>query len=409
MKKFTAVFTTLVLLLSMAVAGVTVSAEEWEDFAYSVQGDTVTLEEFISDPDAEEEINVVIPETIDGKTVTTLAATLFEDDWMVNIVEVPATVTTIEEGALDMAWIIFCQAGSAAEAYAKEWELTYCVDGVVYDPFDGTATPLPTGMEISSAPDQTALQDGSNYFDLTGLEVTFTFADGSEDTWVYAGEEEEFYYNNWPLSVELNIETGTLTVTYMLDSASMDIEILPNPVAGIEVTKWPQQGSYQDWELTLTEADGSTKTVAGQDGIVIDYIDTPEMSIATLGIEDSDYGPVVALVAWVRQEGAFATAILYMDAISVRAQPDFDVNGQDGTTAADALMALQAATQKIELDTAASTAADTDGNGEVTASDALMILQAATGKLTTTINFAPGEFEELLEQAFGDGMTEGVE
>ena len=114
-------------------------------------------------------------------------------------------------------------------------------------------------------------------------------------------------------------------------------------------------------------------------------------------------------MAWVRQEGAFATAILYMDAISVRAQPDFDVNGQDGTTAADALMALQAATQKIELDTAASTAADTDGNGEVTASDALMILQAATGKLTTTINFAPGEFEELLEQAFGDGMTEGVE
>lgn len=408
MKKIIAVFTTLVLLLSMTVAGVTVSAEEWEDFVYSVQGDTVTLEEFISDPDAEEEINVVIPETIDGKTVTTLAATLFEDDWMVNIVEVPATVTTIEEGALDMAWIIFCQAGSAAEAYAQEWELMYCVDGVVYDPFDGTATPLPTGMEISSAPDQTALQDGSNYFDLTGLEVTFTFAGGSEDTWVYAGEEEEFLYNNWPLSVELDMELGTLTVTYMLDSASMDIEILPNPVISIEVTRWPRQGSYQDWELTLTEEDGSTKTVAGQDGIVLDYIDTPEMSIAALEIEDSDYGPVVAEVAWARQEGVFTEAILYMDAVAMRVSPEYDVDGRDGTTSADALLALQAATQKIELDTAASTVADTDGNGEVTANDALVILQAATGNLTTTINFAPGEFEELLEQSL-DGMTEGVE
>ena len=59
-----------------------------------------------------------------------------------------------------------------------------------------------------------------------------------------------------------------------------------------------------------------------------------------------------------------------------------DVNGKDGVTSADALLALQAATQKITLEGSALTAADVDGVEGVTSSDALMILQAATGKIT---------------------------
>ena len=58
-----------------------------------------------------------------------------------------------------------------------------------------------------------------------------------------------------------------------------------------------------------------------------------------------------------------------------------DVNGKDGVTAADALLALQAATDKITLEGAALKAADVDGKEGVTSSDALMILQAATGKI----------------------------
>ncbi|MGI6264334.1 MAG: GDSL-type esterase/lipase family protein [Acutalibacteraceae bacterium] len=58
-----------------------------------------------------------------------------------------------------------------------------------------------------------------------------------------------------------------------------------------------------------------------------------------------------------------------------------DVDESGTVTAADALMALQAATGKIELTDAQTLAADVDGNPGVSASDALMILQFATGKI----------------------------
>ncbi|MGI6264407.1 MAG: leucine-rich repeat protein [Acutalibacteraceae bacterium] len=60
-----------------------------------------------------------------------------------------------------------------------------------------------------------------------------------------------------------------------------------------------------------------------------------------------------------------------------------DVDGNGEVTAADALMALQAATGKIELVGVRQAAADVDGNGAVSAADALAILQFATGKITS--------------------------
>ncbi len=58
-----------------------------------------------------------------------------------------------------------------------------------------------------------------------------------------------------------------------------------------------------------------------------------------------------------------------------------DVNGDGEVTAEDALLALQAATKKITLDSKAQQAADVNGKDGVTAEDALMILQAATKKI----------------------------
>ncbi|MGI6265411.1 MAG: GDSL-type esterase/lipase family protein, partial [Acutalibacteraceae bacterium] len=58
-----------------------------------------------------------------------------------------------------------------------------------------------------------------------------------------------------------------------------------------------------------------------------------------------------------------------------------DVDGKEGVTAADALMALQAATGKIDLTAEQEAAADVDGTPGVSASDALLILQFATGKI----------------------------
>ncbi|MGI6265139.1 MAG: glycosyl hydrolase 2 galactose-binding domain-containing protein [Acutalibacteraceae bacterium] len=59
-----------------------------------------------------------------------------------------------------------------------------------------------------------------------------------------------------------------------------------------------------------------------------------------------------------------------------------DVDGDKTVSAADALLALQAATGKIALTAAQEAAADVDDAPGVSAADALMILQAATGKIT---------------------------
>lgn len=59
---------------------------------------------------------------------------------------------------------------------------------------------------------------------------------------------------------------------------------------------------------------------------------------------------------------------------------DVDRNGR--VESADALMALQAATGKVTLDSLQQQAADVNNQSGVSAGDALLILQAATGKIT---------------------------
>ena len=58
-----------------------------------------------------------------------------------------------------------------------------------------------------------------------------------------------------------------------------------------------------------------------------------------------------------------------------------DVDGEDGVTSADALLALQAATGKVELSAEQEKAADVDTTPGVTAADALLILQYVTQKI----------------------------
>lgn len=60
-----------------------------------------------------------------------------------------------------------------------------------------------------------------------------------------------------------------------------------------------------------------------------------------------------------------------------------DVDGDGQIMSADALMALQAATQKVSLEPKQQRAADVDGNGVVSSNDALQILQYATRKITS--------------------------
>ncbi|MGI6264697.1 MAG: polysaccharide deacetylase family protein [Acutalibacteraceae bacterium] len=87
------------------------------------------------------------------------------------------------------------------------------------------------------------------------------------------------------------------------------------------------------------------------------------------------------------------------------AVPTGDVDGENGVTAADALLTLQAATGKVTLTAEQTRAADVDGTPGVSAADALMILQAATGK----INLSGGAPRKMVAFTFDDSPTEYTE
>lgn len=81
-----------------------------------------------------------------------------------------------------------------------------------------------------------------------------------------------------------------------------------------------------------------------------------------------------------------------------------DVDGNGTVEAADALLALQAATGKITLHVIQQEAADVDGTSGVAANDALIILQAATGK----IGSLEQEEKKMVAFTFDDGPSENT-
>ncbi|MGI6264862.1 MAG: dockerin type I domain-containing protein [Acutalibacteraceae bacterium] len=110
-------------------------------------------------------------------------------------------------------------------------------------------------------------------------------------------------------------------------------------------------------------------------------------SIATLnGVIDAAQAVLADPAATQAQIDAANAALDQAIAALEKAEPaptviPGDVDGSGEVTAADALMALQAATGKIDLTGTEAAAADVDGSDGVTASDALMILQYVTGKI----------------------------
>ena len=89
---------------------------------------------------------------------------------------------------------------------------------------------------------------------------------------------------------------------------------------------------------------------------------------------------------------ALQAAIDELDEIPVTPEPELgDVNGDGKITAMDALMALQAATGKIDLTDEQKVAANVNGDEEVTAEDALVLLQYATQKISKLPHTEPVE------------------
>lgn len=118
-----------------------------------------------------------------------------------------------------------------------------------------------------------------------------------------------------------------------------------------------------------------------------DYTDDSWTAFATaLGSAETVYDNLEATQDEI--DAAAAALNQAMNALVDRQEPPQptvrygDVNGDGDVTAADALMALQAATGKISLTDKQEKAADVDGTAGVTANDALQILQYATQKIS---------------------------
>lgn len=388
MKKCISVLTSLALLLGTMAFAVMGAAETDVDFLYTVKGGQVVLESYIGVDE-----DVVIPEKIENNTVTTLASTLFEDFWEVDSVTVPASVTTIEDGALDVSRVVFCSAGSAAETYADENYLLYCVDNVLHDPYDDTTTPMPVSVAVSKAPDQTFYQDGSNFFNLTGLELTFTFADKHTDTWICQEDENgdmDVYYQEYMIDFMPDVESSVVSINYLSRKTTVELEFRENPVESIHMEVVPTMGNYQSWKLQIVEKDGSKRTVTGENSDIVNSETMDGMTQVTLLCYDNEYGPVLAQVMWGQQNQTTVCAVAYMNGMDMRTTLQCDVSGDGETTAADALIVLQASTKKVTLTQAQQTLADLNGDGDVTAADALIILQACTRKFD--LNIRPGDF-----------------
>ena len=92
------------------------------------------------------------------------------------------------------------------------------------------------------------------------------------------------------------------------------------------------------------------------------------------------------------QEAALQAAIDELDEIPVTPEPELgDVNGDGQITAMDALLALQAATGKLNLTDEQKAAANVNGDEAVTAEDALVLLQYATQKIDELPHVEPVE------------------
>lgn len=127
-----------------------------------------------------------------------------------------------------------------------------------------------------------------------------------------------------------------------------------------------------------------TELQAAIDAEVTDFTGFTEESVAAYQAALAAAKEVLADEAATTAQVAEALAALKAAAlVPVPTYEIGNVDGKDGVAAADALLALQAATGKITLADDQAAAADVDGEAGLSANDALLILQYATQKITS--------------------------
>lgn len=423
MKRWVSMLTVLALLVSALSTGLVAAAEEMDiSLTYEVNEDntaTLTYMELSDvEPDVAYRLDVEIPDELDGYTVTGLGEDLLSaENLMVRVLDIPATVTDIADGSIDMAEYIRCTAGSAAQAYAEDNMLSYIIGDTLYDSFNDLEIAVPVSMEVTGYPSLLAW-DGVGPTSLAGLSLTFTYADDSTKVWTYEGDDlfNGIYYDaidDAQLVIEYYDDAAVLDIEYILCSTVLPVNVRLNPVASIQLLNIPDVGDYQGWKLQVTGKDGSTKVVDAKDAtlilpegpgddIVDDYVDEgedtdPSMVGAQLIFQDEEYGRVPATILWMDFGTIQTCVVVYMGAMHMHMDmPDWDVDGKDGVTTLDALMALYATTEQIALTDDQLVRADADGDGDVTAADALLILQRATHILEEDMMYSPEQVKDMM-------------
>ena len=218
---------------------------------------------------------------------------------------------------------------------------------------------LPSSIAVTKQPDKTDYQWGEE-LDLTGAELTAFYDDGTMETVAISPDMVSGYdpykTGQQPLTVTYGGRTTTFVVT-------VNEPVMPESIV---ITKSPDKTAYRlGEELDLTGAeltafydDGSTETVAI----------TPDM---VSGYDRNKIGIQALTVTYKGKTTTFAATVY---------RPG-DVNLDGEVKSEDALVTLQAATHKIELNGAAALAANVNGDTEISSSDALQILQYATQKI----------------------------
>lgn len=218
-----------------------------------------------------------------------------------------------------------------------------------------------TRIAVAALPTKTAYLVGED-LDTTGLQLTLTYSDSTTKT-----ISEGFTTSGFDSQM---VGSQTITVAYEEQTTSFHVTV-----------------NRPDYTVTY-DANGGSDAPAEQ---TFQSGDSIRLS-ATLPVR-----PGYTFAGWATAEepdllypsGAFCwfegDTVLYAvwtpDG-SGEEMPDWgNIDGQNGVTAADALVALQAATGKVQLTDTQAAVVDVDENGEITAGDALLILQYATQKI----------------------------
>lgn len=120
----------------------------------------------------------------------------------------------------------------------------------------------PTSIEVLSMPDRTQYIQGiaEEYFRTTGLELRFTWSDGTVKDWS-ADRDSEYFEGKW---IEFDLDqleqTGLVTICYGDQKLDLQLDLIPNPVLRLEIasnTVQPMpENAYGFWsERYVSETD----------------------------------------------------------------------------------------------------------------------------------------------------------